>query len=96
MTSLGHLVNVVIVTNIGENPIPVSLSSICSLTMLYLGVNWLGLYTKVAVQVAQALQNPCTWVPPVVFEIFYGGTQVPLHVPGPRTQVPPGTSQTHL
>ena len=74
-TSLGHLLNLVIVNNIGSNPVP----SICSLTMLYLGVNWLGLYTKVGNQVALALRNASAWV-----------LGIQLHVPGPQSQDPPG------
>ena len=75
LTSLGHLLNLVIVNNIGSNPVP----SICSLTMLYLGVNWLGLYTKVGNQVALALRNASAWV-----------LGIQLHVPGPQSPDPPG------
>ena len=80
ITSIGHLVNVVTVTNIGDKPVPVPFPSVCSLTMLYLGVNWLGLYTKVVAQVALALENACVWVPLVgTWVIFTEKVQIPFH-----------------
>ena len=51
----------VLVTNIGANPVPVPLSSIISLTMIYLGVNWLGLYTKVG-QVQEVRGTPNLYI----------------------------------
>ena len=65
-----------LVTNIGANPVPVPFSSIISLTMIYLGVNWLGLYTKVVAKVVLALENACAWVP---LAVLTKKVQIPFH-----------------
>ena len=51
ITSVTHILSIFIVTLTGKQPL--SYCSVVSLLMMYLGVNWLGLYTKYLTERAQ-------------------------------------------